>query len=296
MSAGAIRKSYADRAFRSGPLCPRGRRPPTGLARPAPRSWRAFREMFALLQDDFHLVVPDPPGFGESTTLPRGATMSDVAATVVAVLDDLGLGSAHVYGHNTGRLIAAALAAEAPERVGRLMIAGPTFTLVPEQEERISAIRSFVQDRYFNGSAISSASDRARHDWAALCRTLAGWWWDERVFSCDDPEPIISALADRIGDELAARDGVAAMYAMNFDFDLAVALRSAKARTLIIEIVGGACDHGGFPRQGDRLAAQMADASVVTLTQTEGLIALELLTGMRPMAEVIRAFAVGASR
>ena len=266
---------------------------PLVLLGPAPRSWRAFEQMFPLLAGDFHLIAPDPPGFGNSDPPSADATMKEIAASVVAVLDDLGIGRAHVYGHNTGRLIAAALAAHWPARVDRLIIAGPTFTLIPEQETRINAIRDFVKARYFDDSENegSSLTDPAIRKWATTYRTMIGdWWWTDGIFRTTDPGYVIEALENRLIDELAARRTVNDMYRINFDFDFADALAKAEAKTRIIEITGGSADSGGFERQGKRLAAVMEDASAITLSQTEEALALFLLTGLEPMAEAIREF------
>ena len=285
-----LRKGYADAPHGQVHFVHRGAGPALVLLGPAPRSWRAFEQVFPLLDDRFHLIAPDPPCFGESAPLPPSAGMFDVAGSIVAVLDDLGIEKAHVYGHNTGRLIAAAMAANWPQRVDRLIVAGPTFTLIPEQEERIAAIRSFIAARYFD-DADSSATHAALRSWATMYRTMVSpWWWTEELFTAADPTPIIQALENRIVDELMARRTVDGMYRMNFEFDFAAALARAQARTLIVEIIGRSADAGGFERQGARLAARMHNASVVQLEQQEGPIGLFLLTGLRPMCDVIRRF------
>lgn len=284
----AIRRGYADAAAGQVHFVVCGEGPPLVLLGPAPRSWRAFEQMFPLLAADFRLVAPDVPGFGASPLLPPGAQMRDLAAGVVSVLDALGLDKAHVYGHNTGRLVAAAMAAEFPDRVDRLIIAGPTFTLVPEQETRIAAIRGFVADRYFG--AEPAAVSPALREWAMTYRTMIGeWWWSDSLFTAD-PVPTIEALENRLIDELVARRTVREMYRINFEFDFAAALCRTPAKSLVIEIVGGSADTGGFSRQGDRLAAMMPDASAIVLEQTEGPIALFLLTGLAPMAAAIKEF------
>ncbi|MGE0388088.1 MAG: alpha/beta fold hydrolase [Gammaproteobacteria bacterium] len=264
--------------------------PPLVLLGPAPRSWRAFERMIPLLADRYRLVMPDPPCFGESSPPPPDGSMHDVAKAIVAVLDALGIGRAHVYGHNTGRLIAASLAADWPDRVDRLIIAGPTFTLVPEQDVRVAAIRSFIASRYF-ADAEPPGAHPALRAWATTYRSMiAPWWWTEELFAAADPAPLIQALENRIVDELMARRTLQAMYRMNFEFDFAEALSRARARTLIVEITGGSADSGGFERQGARLAARMHDATVVELPQIESAIGLALLTGLQPMADAITRF------
>lgn len=287
-----MRKGYAEGAHGQVHYAHNGRAdlPALVLLGPAPRSWRAFEQVFPILGERFHLIAPDPPCFGESAPIPAGGNMADVAQGIVAVLDALGVARAHVYGHNTGRLIAASMAAEWPDRVDRLIVAGPTFTLIPEQDVRIAAIRSFVGDRYFDGASASAAHPSLRA-WANTYRTMVGpWWWTDALFAAEDPTPVVQALENRIVDELMARRSVETMYRMNFEFDFAEALSRAKARALIIEITGRSADAGGFERQGNRLAARMRDAQVVELRQTEDAIALFLLTGLQPMCDAIGRF------
>jgi len=285
-----MRRGYADGPHGQVHYAVEGSGPPLVLLGPAPRSWRAFEQMVPLLRGSFRLVAPDVQGFGASDPPPPDATMHDLAAGIVAVLDALGIERAHVFGHNTGRLVAAALAADWPARVDRLVICGPTFTLVPEQQARIAAIRTFVASRYFGGDAPGGLPPSIR-DWAATYRSIVGeWWWSDVIFTAANPAEVITALENRISDELVARRHVREMYRINFAFDFAEALRRAPARTLIIEVVGRSADSGGFPRQGARLAAMMPDASVITLPQLEGPIGLFLLTGLAPMALALRDF------
>lgn len=286
-----LHKGYADAPHGQVHFVDCGVGPPLLLLGPAPRSWRAFEQMFPLLAERFHMIAPDPPCFGESSPVPSGSTMFDVARGIVAVLDELGVERAHVYGHSTGRLIAAAMAAEWPDRVDRLIIAGPTFTLIPEQETRIAAIRSYVAARYFDNNS-TPATHPALRAWATTYRSMVSpWWWTEELFLAQDPVPVIEALENRLIDELKGRRTVDVMYKMNFDFDLAKALARAHARTLIIEITGRSADSGNFQRQGERLAACMRNASVIEMKQVEeGSGLLFLLTGVAPMAKAISDF------
>lgn len=68
-------------------------------------------------------VVLDYLGTGESDK-PRGAEYSTrrFAADVIAVLDDLGIARAHVYGTSMGGKVAQWVAADHPDRVGALVL------------------------------------------------------------------------------------------------------------------------------------------------------------------------------
>jgi pimeloyl-ACP methyl ester carboxylesterase len=86
--------------------------------------WRAQRQ--ALLSAGYRVVAIDQWGNGASARPagPRYRT-ADHAACVLAVLDALGLRSAHVIGHSFGGRIALLLAATAPQRVRSLGLIAP---------------------------------------------------------------------------------------------------------------------------------------------------------------------------
>lgn len=294
----SIKKGYAEGPYGQVHFAHNDRRdrPALVLLGPAPRSWRAFEQVFPLLDDAFHLIAPDPPCFGASDALPEDATMYDVAEAVVEVLNALEVDKAHVYGHNTGRLIAAAIGDKFQERVDRMIIAGPTFTLIPEQDIRIAAIRGFVGPRYFDGNKDPAANrtNPVLQAWASTFRSMiAPWWWTDDLFTTPEPAEFVTALENRIIDELMSRRSVELMYRMNFAFDMADALRRVRAETRIIEIVGRSADAGGFDRQGRRLAAQMPHASAMEMRQTEDAIGLFLLCGLEPMCAEIKRFLRG---
>src|SRR5262245_14672506 len=77
------------------------------------------------LQRRFRLVLVDNRGSGRSAT--SGTfSVADMAGDALAVLDDAGIGSAHVLGASLGGMIAQELAVRHPERVARLILACTT--------------------------------------------------------------------------------------------------------------------------------------------------------------------------
>lgn len=83
--------------------------------------WDSVRGDFAR---DFTVVATDNRGTGRSDK-PQSADAYGTrrfAADVVSVLDDLGIGRAHVYGTSMGGRVAQWVAAEHAERVGRLVL------------------------------------------------------------------------------------------------------------------------------------------------------------------------------
>jgi 3-oxoadipate enol-lactonase len=77
----------------------------------------------SLLADDFRVVLLDNRGVGESDVPEGPYAVPQMAADVVAVLDDAGIDAAHVFGVSLGGYIAQELAAGYPERVRKLVLA-----------------------------------------------------------------------------------------------------------------------------------------------------------------------------
>jgi pimeloyl-ACP methyl ester carboxylesterase len=82
--------------------------------------WDGVYEDFA---ERFRVVRVDLRGTGGSDApLDRAYSMELLARDVLAVLDDLGVGRAHVYGFSMGGKVAQTLVSIAPERVGALVL------------------------------------------------------------------------------------------------------------------------------------------------------------------------------
>lgn len=90
------------------------------------------------------LLLPDNRGIGDSDVPPGPYTAAEMAADAVAVLEDAGVGSAHVVGTSLGGMIAQELAIECPDRVDRLVLActtmgGSEAAPMPEVTQRLLA-------------------------------------------------------------------------------------------------------------------------------------------------------------
>ena len=75
-----------------------------------------------LLADSFHVIVPDLPGFGQSSRDIPDQSLVAEAAYVRALLDSLHLPAVHLLGFSLGGGVAEELAARAPERVRSLTL------------------------------------------------------------------------------------------------------------------------------------------------------------------------------
>lgn len=89
-----------------------------------PTSSHMFRGLIDALQDRFHLVAPDLPGFGFTEVPPGRAyayTFDNLARTLGAFVDALGLARFVLYVFDYGAPVGLRLAAAAPERINGLI-------------------------------------------------------------------------------------------------------------------------------------------------------------------------------
>lgn len=97
------------------------------LLHQSPRSWREYQAVLPLLGVHWHAIAMDTAGFGDSE---GGAaqTIEQYAQVALELVDYLGLSRVHVVGHHTGGVIAAELAAAAPQRVASVILSSTPFT------------------------------------------------------------------------------------------------------------------------------------------------------------------------
>ncbi|MGH7773229.1 MAG: alpha/beta fold hydrolase [Candidatus Binatia bacterium] len=75
------------------------------------------------LSRSLNVVIHDPRGCGRSTYVQGVYTIDQMANDVVALMDHLGIGSAHVLGHSMGGRIALSMTLNFPGRVKSLILA-----------------------------------------------------------------------------------------------------------------------------------------------------------------------------
>ena len=121
----------------------------TGQGHPAvllhgfPDSGRLWRHQVpALAGADFQVIVPDLRGYGRSGK-PEAVdaySLPLLAGDVLAILNDLGIGRAHLVGHDWGAALAWTLAALAPDNVDHLAVLSvghpATFLRTFEQRQK----------------------------------------------------------------------------------------------------------------------------------------------------------------
>jgi len=77
------------------------------------------------LQDDFHTLVPDLPGFGRSGKSPTGLDIPDLAHAAVRFLDDRGIERATLVGNSMGCPVILEFAHHYPDRIDRTVLVSP---------------------------------------------------------------------------------------------------------------------------------------------------------------------------
>jgi pimeloyl-ACP methyl ester carboxylesterase len=102
------------------------------------------------LARDFRVTVYDLRGHGYSETTPNGYTSADMAADLHALLNHLGIGSAHIVGHSFGGAVALHYAVLYPERVDSRTLAdaqvpGLQPALPPRSAARLRLLKRKLQ-------------------------------------------------------------------------------------------------------------------------------------------------------
>jgi pimeloyl-ACP methyl ester carboxylesterase len=82
----------------------------------------AVAPILAALDGASELIALDLPGFGESEPPDQAWDVDSYARFMIHFLDELGVDRAHLVGHSHGGRVSIALAADEPERVGRLLL------------------------------------------------------------------------------------------------------------------------------------------------------------------------------
>jgi len=122
------------------------------------------------------LIAVELGGHGHTAAISRPVTIEALASDVVALLDELGIAQADLFGFSLGGLVACAVALAAPERVGRLIVASadphrpPGRESAPIPEDRLPTMAEFQE---WSDAYAAVASDPARFDELAKRTTAA---------------------------------------------------------------------------------------------------------------------------
>ena len=126
-----------------------GSGPPLVFVHGAAGDSRLWQPQLAALADEFTVVAWDEPGAGASSDLPADFTLAGFADCLAAVIEDVGLGPAHVAGLSWGSTLVLELYRRHPDRVASLILcgayAGWKGSLPPEEvRERVAGARQML--------------------------------------------------------------------------------------------------------------------------------------------------------
>jgi 3-oxoadipate enol-lactonase len=168
--------------------------------------------------ESFRVLRFDQRGHGRSPVPPGPYQVDDLANDVIDLLDDLEIDRAHFCGISLGGAVAMSVAATAPARVERLVVAcsSPKFGPSDSWHERarlvraegVSAISELVVGRWFTAeTAVERPEEVAAFrrmleetpvdGYAASCEAVAAWDFRQRLAEIRLPTLVIAAAEDR---------------------------------------------------------------------------------------------------
>ena len=104
-----------------------GEGPPLICLHGYPQNHMCWAKIAPDLARDFHVIIPDLRGYGDSNAPADDAdhhtySKREMAADIVGIMDFMGLEKAHILGHDRGARVTYRLALDHPDRVDRLGI------------------------------------------------------------------------------------------------------------------------------------------------------------------------------
>jgi 3-oxoadipate enol-lactonase len=118
--------------------------PPLVMIRGLARSARFWLDFAPRMARSFRVVTLDNRGVGRSDKPRRPFSTRAMADDVAAVLDDVGLSRAHIFGMSLGGMIAARFALRHPDRVDRLVLGCTTMGGARAKRIPLSSIATLV--------------------------------------------------------------------------------------------------------------------------------------------------------
>lgn len=263
-----LRFGYADTPLGQIHYAEAGSGAPLVLLPGSARSYRQFLPLLESLSPFFRVIAIDTLGYGASAPLPPGGSIVTLAEGVVGTLDALGIERAHVFGIHTGHKVAAALAAHWPARVDRVILAGKTHSIIPDQKARNDFILERLRARTHLQQVGPDVKELSLEDWTRVFRSISAFWWTEAIVNGDADASVIDAARLKIIDELASIPCTGPIYHANFQFDFTEAATRIKAPCLVLEITHPSED-AAIGRQGALFASFIPGARLALLPSVD---------------------------
>lgn len=159
----------------------------------------------ACLATQFDVIAPDLPGFGAAAGSVGCTRIEDMADSVIALLDGLGIGVFCLLGHSMGGMIVQDIARKIPGRVDRLVLfATGALGLMPDRFEPIETSKQRLND-----DGIAATSARIVATWFVDGADATGYASLARIGAGANAAAALAAL-----DAMAAWDGRAHLQAL----------------------------------------------------------------------------------
>ena len=207
--------------------------------------------LLARRAESFHVHAPYLPGYGESQEAPELRDMLDITLHTLDVVDALGLEDPILVGHSMGGMIAAEMAAIAPNDVSRLALIAPAGLWLSDHPiPDVFTLLPFEMPQYLF------------HDPEAGAKAMTAG------LKMDDPKFLQDYLVRN-----ARQLGMAGKILFPIpERGLAGRLYRVKAKTVLI---WGASDRLVPPIYGPAWQAALSDASLVTIPEAGHMVILE---------------------
>lgn len=162
----------------------------------------------------FRVLRYEHRGHGESTTPPGPYTMEELAGDALALLDALDVERASWIGLSLGGMVAMWIAASAPERIERLVLACTSARVPAPQayaeragivrDQGVEPVADAVVARWFTSAAPDALRARFRsilvatpaEGYAGCCEALARWDFRERLAEVAVPTLVLAGADD----------------------------------------------------------------------------------------------------
>jgi 4,5:9,10-diseco-3-hydroxy-5,9,17-trioxoandrosta-1(10),2-diene-4-oate hydrolase len=204
----------------------------------------------------FRVVVPDMPGYGQSTKgVDRADPFGDLARSMLGLLDALGIDRAHAIGNSYGGACALRMALDVPSRISSMVLMGPGGINTTRQfpTKGLMRLLSFYGG---GGPSREKVADLLRNYLVYDGSQISDDLIDLRYQSSIDPEVIAKPPLQRPA-------GLGA--ALRMDFTRDDRLRSCQTPTLT---VWGADDKVNRPSGGPTLQKLMPNCDLYMVSKT----------------------------
>jgi pimeloyl-ACP methyl ester carboxylesterase len=160
-----------------------------------------FGPMLEPLAASRQVIAVELQGHGHTADSGRALTIEALAGDVIALLDQLGIAEADLFGFSLGGLVACAIALGAPSRVGKLIVASadphrpPGRESAPLGEDRMPTPADFqaMRDAYDEVAPDPAHFDEFAAKNSALVHEFPGWTDELRTLQA----PTLLIFGDR---------------------------------------------------------------------------------------------------